>query len=69
MQPIHQDMNAPEVQTFLSNQKSTTNFTFILKKPDGTEEEKILKNVQESFNFLDEHPDITYRLDHTSELI
>ena len=62
-------MTSTELQEFLTRQKDSTSFTFIMSCPDETKEKISLKNDSKSFDFLKSHADALFELKEASELI
>jgi len=53
-------MTPPEVENFLTEQRTTASFTFIVKYPDDKNEEKMLQNNPESIAFVEDNPNVMY---------
>lgn len=62
-------MTSLELQEFLTRQKDSTNFSFTMIHPDGTNEEITLKNNLKSNKFIKAHSESIFELKEASELI
>lgn len=60
-------LTSNELEELLGRQKETTKFTVIVTTPNGATEKKIMKNEKESFKFIEENKDATFRMEHASE--
>lgn len=62
-------MTPPEVEVFLSQQRTTATFTFVVKHPEKKEEEKRFQNDAESIAFIESNPDVMYEYRFSTDYV
>lgn len=56
-----------EVENFLSEQRTTASFAFLVKYSDNREEEVILQNNAESIAFVEHDPEAIYEYRYSAD--
>jgi len=62
-------MTSPQMEEFLSDQPLTAQFTFDVQSPETPSYEKVFQNEDESFAFIQEHPDMIYEFKYSADYV